>query len=246
MIVFMRSIKNNNMNITCFYQPLISNSEITDFSKDSLELIKLWVKSWSDNGWNPIVLSLEDAKKHPRYYEIDLKDYSSNLYKYSINGPEYLELCYSRWFAYACYDGFWSDYDVINYGFTPEDSQGLMSYDPVFIDNIGSCGFATSKGHELIIEGFIEAVNKDTIVDNILSMQEKHKQNKDISDMHINRRSKSPIAVNNLCCDNFSNDHWRIASLVHYHNGFWNHFKNSKYKTRSEFIKNERPVCNYL
>jgi hypothetical protein len=232
------------MNITCFYQPLILNSEVTDFSKDSLELIKLWKKSWSTNGWNPIVLSLEDAKKHPRYHEIDLKDYSSNLYKYSINGADYLELCYSRWFAYACYDGFWSDYDVINYGFTPEDAQSLIQYDPVFIDTIGSCGFATLKGHELIIEGFIDAVKKDTIVNNILSLQEKHRQNKDISDMHINRRAKSPINItpNKLCCDNFSNNDWRNFTLVHYHNGLWNHFNNSQHLTRSEFIQDQRPI----
>ena len=236
------------MKIVCFYQPLILKSKlktkVAEFSKDSLELIKLWEKSWSENGWNPIVLSIEDAKNHPRYNEIDLTDYSSNLYKYSVNGPDYLELCYSRWFAYACHDGFWSDYDVINYGFTPEDAQHLVQYDPAFIDNIGSCGFATLKGHELIIEGFIDAVKKDTIVNDILSLQEKHKQRKDISDMHINRRTKSPINFPNnvLCCDNFSNDDWRSSSLVHYQNGLWNSFDKRKHQTRSNFIQNERPL----
>jgi hypothetical protein len=189
-------------------------------------------------------VSLENAKKHHRYHEIDLKDYSSNLYKYSINNPNYLELCYSRWFAYACHNGFWSDYDVMNYGFTPEDAQQLIQYDPVFIDNIGSCGFATLGGHELIIEGFIDAFKKDTIVNDILSLQEKHNQSKDISDMHINRRAKSPINFpsHKLCCDNFSNTDWRNCNLVHYHNGLWNHFNNGKLKTRSEFIQKQRPV----
>jgi hypothetical protein len=223
---------------------LILNSKVTKFSKDSLELIKLWEKSWSDNGWDPVVLSLEDAKKHPRYKDIDLANHSSNLYKHSVNGSDYLELCYSRWFAYACHNGFWSDYDVMNYGFSPECAQHLVQYDPAFIDNIGSCGFATLKGSELIIEGFINAVKEDAIVNDILYLQEKYGQNKDISDMHINRRSKSPIniAPNKLCCDDFSNDDWRSFDLVHYHNGFWNHFTNSKHKTRSQFIQNERPV----
>jgi hypothetical protein len=232
------------MNITCFYHPLILNSKVTEFSKDSLELIKLWEKSWSDNGWNPIVLSLEDAKRHPRYNEINLKDYSSNLYKNSINGPDYLELCYSRWFAYACHNGFWSDYDVINYGFTPEDAQHLTQYDPAFIDDIGSCGFATLKGHELIIKGFIDAFKEDTIVNNILSFQEKHRWKKDISDMHINRRVESPINFirNALCCDDFSSNDWRNFVLVHYHNGLWNYFDTNKYQTRSNFIQNERPA----
>jgi hypothetical protein len=232
------------MNIICFYEPLIVCKKVTEFSKNSLELIKLWKKSWSDNGWNPIVLSLEDAKRHPRYKEIDLTDYSSNLYKHSINGSDYLELCYSRWFAYGCYEGFWSDYDVINYGFTPEDAHHLVQYDPAFIDNIGSCGFATLKGHELIIKGFIDACKEDAIVNKILSSQKKQKRSKDISDMHINRRAKSPINLpsKKLCCDDFSNDDWRSFNLVHYHNGFWKHFDKNKYKTRSEFIQNERPI----
>jgi len=232
------------MKIICFYEPLILNSEVTNFSKDSLELIKLWERSWSNNGWDPIVVSLENAKKHHRYHEIDLKDYSSNLYKYSINNPNYLELCYSRWFAYACHDGFWSDYDVMNYGFTPEDAQQLIKYDPVFIDNIGSCGFATLDGHKKIIEGFIDAYKNDAIVHNILSLQTKYNQTKDISDMHINRRRNTPIKSPDipLCNENFSNDGWRESKLVHYHNGLWNHFKNHQCKKRSDFIQTERPI----
>jgi hypothetical protein len=232
------------MNITCFYEPLIIDGEVTDFSKDSLELIKLWEKSWSKNGWNPIVLSLEDAKKHPRYYEIDLKNYSSNLYKYSLNGASYLELCYSRWFAYGLYGGVWSDYDVINYGFSPEDSEQLVQHEPVFIDHIGSCGFATLNGHEKIIEGFIDAYKNDNIVNNILSLQKKYNQTQDISDMHINRKINTPIKFPNipLCNEKFSDDEWRKSKLVHYHNGLWNHFKNHQCKKRSDFIKAERPI----
>lgn len=232
------------MNVVCFYEPLIINGEVTDFSRDSLELIKLWEKSWSDNGWNPIVLSLEDAKRHPRYYEIDLKNYFSNLYKYSLNGPNYLELCYSRWFAYGCHSGVWSDYDVINYGFYPEDSKYLIEDEPIFIDDIGSCGFATMNGHKKIIEGFIDAYKNDTIANSILSSQEKYNQVKDISDMHINRRVNSPIKFSNilLCNDNFSDDGWRKSKLVHYHNGLWNYFKNHQCSKRSDFIKTERPI----
>ena len=232
------------MNIVCFYEPLIVNGEITDFSRDSLELIRLWEKSWSDNGWNPIVLSLEDSEKHPRYYEINLKNYSSNLYKYSLNEPNYLELCYSRWFAYGCYSGAWSDYDVINYGFSPEDTKHLVEDEPIFIDDIGSCGFATINGHEKIIEGFIDAYKHDTIISDILSLQEKNSQTKDISDMHINRRTNTPVSFSNisLCSDNFSSDIWRTSKLVHYHNGLWDHFKNHQCNKRSDFIKIERPI----
>jgi len=227
------------MQITCFYQSLD-----TEFSRDSCKLIELWEKSWSDNGWDPIVLSLDDSKKHPFYDQLDLKDYSSNLYKYSINGYEYLELCYSRWFAYGLFDGAWSDYDVMNYGFSPDDMVKLTNKDPVFIDNIGSCGFSTIKGHNKIIDGLISAYKQDSIVDEILSLQAKNNQPKDISDMHINRRTKSPIEFPKkaVCCENFSSNEWKQFKLVHYHNGLWDHFDQNKYQTRSNFIQIEKPV----
>lgn len=231
------------MNIVCFYNPLTFNNQLTDFSKDCSDLIKLWEKSWHNYGWKPIVLSLNDAKKHPRYNEIDLKNYSSNLYKYSVNDPKYLELCYSRWFAYGLCDGVWSDYDVMNYGFTPDNAKELFNKEPVFFDAIGSSGFSTTKKHDLIIEGIINACQEDTITNDLLLFQQKHNQDQEISDMHINRREHSCISfLDNLCEDNFSNDKWRKSILVHYHNGLWDHFNIKQYQTRSRFIQTERPI----
>ena len=231
------------MNIICFYEPLFAGSKLTDLSKDCRRLIELWKKSWRNYGWNPIVLSLNDAQKHPRYKEIDLKNYSSNLYKYSINEANYLEMCYSRWFAYGVEDGVWSDYDVINYGLRPENITDLVQQkDPVFFDEIGSCGFSTYKGHDLIIDGLIKAYQDDYIVDNILLLQRQHHETIDISDMHINRRENTPISfLNNICVSNFHDNKWRQSQLVHYHNGLWNNFLNHQSKTRSDFIIKERP-----
>ena len=227
------------MQITCFYQPLN-----TEFSKDSIKLIELWKKSWSNYGWDPQVLSLDDAKKHPSYNEIDLENYSSNLYKHSINGYEYLQLCYARWFAYGLFDGAWSDYDVMNYGFYPDEILKFKEQSPLFIDNIGSCGFSTVEGHNKIIDGLISSYKEDTIINEILELQKKNNQDKDISDMHINRRTRSPIHFLQiaLCCENFSNNDWRNSKLIHYHNGLWNYFNQQDYTTRSNFIQIEKPV----
>jgi hypothetical protein len=235
------------MNIKCFYSPVVIDSTITEFSQDSLRLIELWKKSWSNNGWNPIVLSLEDAKKHPLYHELNLKDYSSNLYKIASNNHEYLELCYSRWFAYGCHDGAWSDYDVMNYGFTP-DNVDYSKNDPEFIDNIGSCGFASVKGYELIINKFIDVYKNNETLNKLIDFQKKHKHTADISDMHITRGINSDVKFGNtsiieqICAENFSSDWWRKSKLVHYHNGLWNYFDKSKYQTRSNFIQKERPI----
>lgn len=234
--------------IKCFYSPVIVNSHITEFSKASLELIELWKKSWSDHGWNPVVLSLEDAKQHPLYNEINLKDYSSNLYKNALNNHQYLELCYSRWFAYGCSDDGWSDYDVMNYGFTPDDMKSLVSGDPEFIDNIGSCGFASIDGYNKIVNRFVDVYKNDQTLVDILSHLEKYNMRKDISDMHIHRSKGSSIkfpdpALNGKVCNqDFSSNEWKKSPLVHFHNGMWNNIDIKKYKTRSNFIRLERPV----
>jgi hypothetical protein len=236
--------------IKCFYEPIIINSKIDEFSKDSLELIKLWKKSWSDNGWTPIVLGLEDSKNNPLYNKIDLKNYTSNLYKNSINDSKYLELCYSRWFAYGCDDGVWSDYDVMNYGFTPDDMESIKDGDPYFIDRVGSCGFASKKGYDHIINGFIDVYNSEEITNSIFNHQLSKKQRTDISDMIINIllgkdirfSDKGSSIFTSIYNGKFLNKDWKKYPLVHYHNGLWNSFDKSKYKTRSNFIKKERPI----
>lgn len=240
--------------IKCFYEPILTNYKVDEFSKDSLELIKLWEKSWSNNGWTPVVLGLKDSKLNPLYKEINLKDYTSNLYKYSINDSKYLELCYSRWFAYGLNDGAWSDYDVINYGFTPDDMKSIIENDPQFLDHIGSCGFASKMGYDYIINGFIDVYNSEEVVNNIIKHLLKNNQESDISDMIINRTPgkdiKFPNKTSKICAsiyngkaDKYSlNKDWETSPLVHYHNGLWNTFDKGKYLTRSNFIKKQRPI----
>lgn len=100
------------MKIFCYYNKIagfdVSNEEA---------LIKLWETSWSQHGYNPIVLSLEDAKKHPQFEEFNQKMEKLP----TVNGYAYEGACYHRWLAVQHYlnehneAGMMSDYDVMAY-----------------------------------------------------------------------------------------------------------------------------------
>jgi hypothetical protein len=90
-------------------------------SRDQLELIKLWEKSWRKHGWNPVVLSEAHAKKHPRFPEFKQIFWSLP----TEYGHDYEGQCFMRYAAVSIQKQPMSlmlDYDVINYGFTPEDA----------------------------------------------------------------------------------------------------------------------------
>jgi hypothetical protein len=90
-------------------------------------LIELWKLSWKKNGFNPIVLTKENAVKHPRYSKfkkeiekIHLSLTGNKITKYGLS-------CFERWLAYGSLNldkpFYVSDYDIINNGFKPQNLQ---------------------------------------------------------------------------------------------------------------------------
>jgi hypothetical protein len=78
-------------------------------------LITEWKAAWKAAGWHPMVLTLQDAKKHPQY-----NDYAPKLNKIPMLGVDglggtviYNQLCFLRWLAVAAAGGgYLCDYDV--------------------------------------------------------------------------------------------------------------------------------------
>lgn len=110
------------MNVISYFN-LISGLK---FSAESQELIDIWEKSWQKYGWNTILLNEEDAKKNSLYGELDLDNPNANFYK-TVNSSmwRYHRSCYCRLLAYCQHvrendATLYADYDVINYGFTPD------------------------------------------------------------------------------------------------------------------------------
>lgn len=124
------------------------------------ELIDLWKISWSRHGYEPIVLNLQDAKKHP-YFET-LNSEMRRIYKEITNREiaEYGMSCWFRWLAYATQNEekfYVSDYDAINVNFPitePNDKLHFMDNDCPFFAS------GTPKQFENLCKAFVEVSNQ--------------------------------------------------------------------------------------
>ena len=140
------------MKIYTYYQNL------NDPTQD--ELIDLWKISWSRQGYEPIVLNLEDAKKHS-YFET-LSTEMSRIFKQITNKEigDYGMSCWFRWLAYATQadEKFYvSDYDAINVNFPikePNKKLHLMDFACPFLAS------GTPIQFENLCKAFVEVSNK--------------------------------------------------------------------------------------
>lgn len=87
------------------------------------DLVSQWRSSWFRAGWNPVVLGPDDAKRSPLFERVQAqRDFFTS---HTSNPPDYQMACVERWCAASacCPDEplFMADWDVINYGFTPEE-----------------------------------------------------------------------------------------------------------------------------
>lgn len=86
--------------------------------KQQDQLVELWKKSWSSNWFEPVILSVDDAKKSPFYEEFLEKIKHLVLQVTDKPLSPYGLSCYLRWLAYSTQtdtDSFLvSDYDIIN------------------------------------------------------------------------------------------------------------------------------------
>mmetsp|Transcript_21931 Transcript_21931/g.32389 ORF Transcript_21931/g.32389 Transcript_21931/m.32389 type:complete len:360 (-) Transcript_21931:1018-2097(-) len=90
----------------------------------SESFINEWKAAWKAAGWEPIVLTLENAKKHPQFDEFHSRVAALPMPK--VNGiPSALtQLTYLRWLAVASVGGgFMCDYDVFPLSQAPKTSE---------------------------------------------------------------------------------------------------------------------------
>lgn len=151
------------MKIYTYYQNINHSSQN--------ELIDLWKISWSRQGYEPIVLSLEDAKKHS-YFET-LNTEMRRIFKEITNKEigEYGMSCWFRWLAYATQNEekfYVSDYDAINVNFLltePNDKLHLMDNHCPFLAS------GTPTQFEKLCEAFVEVSDERMT---ILKQQAEH------------------------------------------------------------------------
>ena len=92
--------------IFTFFEP------VTDLHDEQpIELLNVWKESWYGAGWNPVVLTMGDAKRHPNF------EYFQNILvgkkQFRRNRDRYNYYCFMRWVAISASGGGWLvDYDT--------------------------------------------------------------------------------------------------------------------------------------
>jgi hypothetical protein len=90
-----------------FFEPITKAQRFTSMSdEDDAALLDFWKQAWTEAGWLPRVLTLQDAKKHSLYDE-----FQNELD--SLCMDEFGKLSLLRWLAFAALGGGWmADYDA--------------------------------------------------------------------------------------------------------------------------------------
>lgn len=93
--------------IKTFFERIHPDKRLTGMTDEADDaLLEFWKTCWYNAGWDPQVISTENAKKHPEY-----ENYIRVLD--SVNMDEFNRLMFLRWLAMAGSGGGWmADYDV--------------------------------------------------------------------------------------------------------------------------------------
>ena len=120
------------MNVYAFYEPI---NEPWVNQHDQQILIDLWKKSWNHYGWNPVIITLDDAKKHSLY-----DNFYKKIEQFPTVCPKIYDMyCFLRWLSFANFGGWMSAVSIMNYGFTPVDYNDLENIIPGFKFLNGPC-----------------------------------------------------------------------------------------------------------
>mgnify|MGYP001157583673 FL=1 len=227
-------------NVICYF----SNIENYSFSDESFALIESWKENWSEKGWNPIVLNEDYARSNKILERINLKDFGSNLYKFSANKPHYLIQCYYKWLAYTQFileNGatLWCDYDVYNRSLPFTEFEKKYGQ-PARHCGSGAVGILNEELSKKWLN-YLEAFYDYNIQDKSNKEFQKLLTNQEISDMTIFQSfanaedgiSWCPLSFNfdrhpNDVDIHFIRKHW---SLYHIHGGLAVHNHNKDYQS---------------
>jgi hypothetical protein len=212
-------------NVYTYYTPLREAPDL--WAEDTQrKLIDVWRRSWAKRGWNPVVLTEQDAARHPRYPEFKKKFWSLP----TEYGHNYEVACFMRWVAVSARGGgMLTDYDVINYSFTPRgpDPEKLIIYS----DNPPEGIFLGAViAPQSLYEGMCQMFFSWEVCENDWNASAKLYHCSDLSLIHrmyIRRDYPKPAWMHRYPgCGLFSVGDWKKAEMVHYgfemkHHGYW-------------------------
>jgi hypothetical protein len=153
-------------NIYAYYESIQANDQALEFLKANL-----WKDSWTRAGWNPVMLNSSHAQISPHRIKLQkklLETYPS-LDKEKNESVELIQLRFNRLCAIHAAGGGWiSDYDVLNYGFTPSIASAYEGNSFVLSGN-PACVMYISK--EICNAAIQRVLNEDLIRDGIMKYE---------------------------------------------------------------------------
>lgn len=202
-----------------------------NLGRDDKPLIDLWRESWIKHGWEPVVLGRKDVEATP--WDL-VSDIAALHHLPTVNDPSYELHCFLRHTAMSSDGGLLTDYDVINYGFTPDmiDRPTLHS----LATNSCPCAiYGTPRDYDWLHDTFVRW-NPDVCEKIVRKAEPADVIRPHISDQFICRYLG--IQSTGQCVE-YGTDGWREAKLVHFRSDCAGV---SDGKQKVELITKERPI----
>lgn len=171
------------------------------------EMISIWKASWRANGWQPLVLSRKNIAFHP-LYEDALRAFKGHP---TVNPKEYELACWLRWLAMAMQGGVMTDFDVLCFGFRPEDIPENPGPLPTIFADANPCPCAvhgTERQYENVVRLFMEYKRRP---------EDNHNGVPHLSDQNALQAMADKFRPYIFdMCPEYNQRHWREAKLVHF------------------------------
>ncbi len=174
---------------------------------EQLQMLALWGDSWARHGWEPIILTHDHTRTFPNHSFVEAR--FSRMPK--VNPAAYELACWMRWVAMAVSGGMMTDYDVLNFGFTPADIPvNKGRHVSIFTDN-NPCPCAVHG----TAEQYINAVN--LFLGHEVDSQDSIGGRPHTSDQNLIQRFESLFRPHIYdVCHEYGKPKWEESKLVHF------------------------------
>lgn len=182
--------------------------------KRERKILNWWKFTWFRAGWNPVVLSINEAKSHPRW-----EWYSNEINnKPMMNSTEYESACFHRWMAVAAIGGgIQSDYDCMNNGLrsehlTDEIKDGSLTiYEPAHVPSLVS-------GSKEEFDRMCELFAGFRVSDYKPEMMAESMNGTRVSDMFILANHTDRFKTKKIVWEFHREPGWQSAKAIHFSN----------------------------
>lgn len=113
--------------VCTYFRPCVDPEALAEQKR----ILAIWQENWSSHGWEPVIITENDARKHP-----DFQKYYDAFYAMpTVNPKEYEMACWLRWVAMAAIGGLMVDYDALVTGTLSYGHRGEIAFPLILSDS---------------------------------------------------------------------------------------------------------------